>query len=110
VQAQELEKLRSEIDERIVALEAKRSEYEAWLNKRNEVINSAEDSIVGIYARMRPDAAAARLEKMDAMLAAAIILKLKGRQAGGILNEMDVQAAAKLTGIIADVAKAEDPT
>jgi flagellar motility protein MotE (MotC chaperone) len=47
---------------------------------------------------------------MDAMLAAAIILKLKGRQAGGILNEMDVQAAAKLTGIIADVAKAEDPT
>ncbi|QDZ02704.1 MotE family protein [Nitratireductor mangrovi] len=110
VQAQELEKLRTEIDDRIAALEAKRAEYEDWLKRREQVIDSAEDSIVGIYARMRPDAAAERLEKMDAMLAAAIVLKLNHRQAGVILNEMEARAAARLTSIIADVAKSENPT
>lgn len=110
VQMQELEALRKEIDDRVAALEAKRAEYEEWLRKRDQVIERAEDSVVGIYSRMKPDAAAARLEKLDASLAAAIILKLNHRQAGIILNEMDARAAARLTGIIADVAKTEDPT
>lgn len=110
VQAQELEKLRGEIDDRIAALEAKRAEYEKWLARREEVINRAEDSVVGIYAKMKPDAAAQRMERLDAALAAAILLKLNHRQAGVILNEMDSKAAAMLTAIIADVAKAEDPT
>lgn len=110
VQTRELENLRSEIDERIAALEVKRAEYEHWLARRKEVIDRAEDSVVGIYSRMRPDAAAERMEKLDASLAAAILLKLNQRQAGIILNEMDSQAAAQLTSIIADVAKSEDPT
>ncbi len=110
VQTRELENLRKEIDERIAALESKRAEYEDWLARRKEVIDRAEDSVVGIYARMRPDAAAERMEKLDASLAAAILLKLNERQAGVILNEMDSRAAAQLTSIIADVAKAEDPS
>ena len=110
VQTKELENLRGEIDERIAALEAKRAEYEKWLSRRKEVIEAAEDSVVGIYSRMRPDAAAERMEKLDASLAAAILLKLNHRQAGIILNEMDSRAAAQLTSIIADVAKSEDPS
>jgi flagellar motility protein MotE (MotC chaperone) len=110
VQTRELETLRKQIDERVAALEAKRAEYEDWLARRDEVINRAEDSVVGIYARMRPDAAAERMAKLDPNLAAALILKLNSRQAGLILNEMDSQAAARLTSIIADVAKSEDPT
>ncbi|MFN3546942.1 MAG: MotE family protein [Mesorhizobium sp.] len=110
VQTRELENLRQEIDARIAALEAKRAEYEDWLARRDEVINRAEDSVVGIYARMRPDAAAERMSKLDETLAAAILLKLNSRQAGVILNEMDSRAAARLTSIIADVAKSEDPT
>lgn len=110
VQAQELEALRSEIDERVALLETKRAEYERWMKKREEIIERAEDSVVGIYARMRPDAAAERLEKLDPSLAAAIVMKLNQRQAGIILNEMEARAAARLTGIIADVAKPEDPS
>jgi flagellar motility protein MotE (MotC chaperone) len=110
VQAQELEALRKEIDERVALLEAKRAEYEDWMKRREEVIDRAEDSVVGIYSRMRPDAAAERLAKLDGALAAAIIMKLNQRQAGIILNEMEARAAARLTSIIADVAKTEDPT
>lgn len=110
VQTRELEKIRQEIDERIAALEAKRAEYEDWLARRDEVINRAEDSVVGIYSRMRPDAAAERMSQLDENLAAAILLKLNSRQAGIILNEMDSKSAARLTSIIADVAKSEDPT
>ncbi len=110
VQAQELEALKAEIDARMAELEAKRSEYELWLERRNKVIEQAEEGLVGIYAQMRPDAAAERMEEMDAALAAAILMKLKERQAGVILNEMAAPAAAKLTGIIAAVAQPEDPT
>lgn len=110
VQTQELETLRKDIDQRIAALESKRAEYEQWLARREQVIARAEESLVGIYAKMRPNAAAKRMEKMDAALAAAILMKLSQRQAGVILNEMEVKAAAKLTGIIADVANPEDPT
>lgn len=110
VQTRELDNLRQEIDARIAALETKRAEYEEWLARRDEVINRAEDSIVGIYSRMRPEAAAERMSQLDDTLAAAILLKLNSRQAGVILNEMDSRAAARLTSIIADVAKSEDPT
>lgn len=110
VQTRELENLRKEIDERVAALEAKRAEYQTWLERREEVINRAEESVVGIYAKMRADAAAERMARLEPTLAAAILMKLNQRQAGTILNEMDSKAAARLTGIIADVAKPEDPT
>ncbi|WP_157016395.1 MotE family protein [Mesorhizobium xinjiangense] len=110
VQAGQLEDLKKEIDARMTELETKRSEYEQWLERRNKVIEQAKESLVGIYAEMRPDAAAERMEAMDAALAAAILMKLKERQAGGILNEMAAPAAARLTGVIAAVAKPEDPT
>jgi flagellar motility protein MotE (MotC chaperone) len=110
LQATELETLQADIDKRMKALEEKRAEYEEWLKRRNEFMAEAEDGVVKIYARMRPDAAAERLAEVDAELAAAILMKLDSRQAGVILNEMERKAAAALTGIMASAARKEDPT
>lgn len=110
MQAEELKKLESEIDERIAALETKRKEYEDWLGRRREFMKMAEDNIVEIYASMRPDAAAERMAALDGELAAAILIKLDSRKAGVILNEMDSNTAAALTGIIASAARKEDPS
>ena len=110
LQAMELEKLKSEVDDRIAALEEKRADYEAWLERRNVFLAKAESGIVSIYAAMRPDAAAERLAAVPIDLAAAILMKLEPRVAGVILNEMNSKSAAMLTSIIASAARPEDPT
>jgi flagellar motility protein MotE (MotC chaperone) len=110
LQRDELETLRADIDVRIALLEEKRAEYEEWLSRREEFLARAEDSLVEIYARMRPDAAAERLAGVSTDLAAGILMKINSRQAGTILNEMDAASAATLTGIIASAARKKDPT
>ena len=110
LQKSELETLQKDIDRRIVALEEKRVEYEEWLRRRNDFLARAEDNLVEIYARMRPDAAAERLAVVNIELAAGILMKLQARQAGIILNEMDSKAAATLTGIMGSAARKQDPT
>ncbi|MCT8997783.1 MotE family protein [Chelativorans intermedius] len=110
LQAQELERLRGEVDSRIAALEKKRAEYEGWLARRDAFLAKAEGNLVQIYSNMRPDAAAERLSEVRAELAAAILMKLDPRTAGVILNEMNSKNAATLTTIMASAARPEDPS
>ncbi|MDW6024440.1 MotE family protein [Mesorhizobium sp. BAC0120] len=110
LQAKELEKLKSDIDERIKALEAKRLEYEQWLKRRDDFLALAQDNVVKIYAKMKPDAAAERLSETRIDVAAGILMKLDARQASTILNEMDRKAAATITGIMVSATRKEDPS
>ena len=110
LQADELARLQGELDKRIAALEEKRAEYEAWLKRREDFLAKADDGVVKIYSGMRPDAAAERLEEMDAALAAGILMKLDARKAGVILNEMERKKAAMLTGVMASASRRNDPT
>lgn len=110
LQRQELERLREEVDGRIVALEDKRAEFEVWLDRRETFLDNATNGLVEIYASMRPDAAAERLAEVRVELAAAILMKLQPRDAGVILDEMNSESAAMLTTIIASAARPEDPS
>ena len=110
LQTEELQALQREVDKRIKLLEEKRAEYEAWLKRREDFLAKAEDGVVKIYSGMRPDAAAERLEEMDAALAAGILMKLEARKAGVILNEMERKKAAMLTGVMASASRRNDPT
>ncbi|RDI54848.1 MotE family protein [Microvirga subterranea] len=104
-QKQTLASLEKEIEERIKVLEQKRAEYEEWLRRRNEFLAKADESIVAIYSRMRPDAAALQLANMNDDVAAAIIAKLNPRSASAVLNEMEPARAAQLTNILTDKPK-----
>ena len=97
----EAEAMEAGIDARMAALEKKRAELEDWLARREAFAARAEDSLVAIYAGMRPDAAAERLELLPDMLAAAIVMKLKPRRAALVLNEMASKKAAALSAIVA---------
>ena len=110
LQAMELKKLKSEVDERIKQLEQKRAEYEDWMKRRETFLEQARDDVVKIYSSMKPDAAAERLAEVNVNIAAAIMMKLDSRKAGVILNEMNSKAAAALTGIMASAARREDPS
>jgi flagellar motility protein MotE (MotC chaperone) len=89
-----------EIDERIAQLEKKTAEYKAWLKRRDEFTQRATDTVLQIYERMRPDAAAVQLAQLDDETAAAVLTKLKPTLSSKILNDMDPTRAAHLTSTI----------
>ncbi len=100
-QAKQLAELESQIKDRIAELTAKQAEYQEWVNRREAVLKRAEESLVGIYSHMRPEAAAAQLSAMDDETAAAVLAQLNPRNASAILNEMDAGRAARLANAIA---------
>ena len=106
----ELNALKAEVEARIVALENKRAEVEAWQKKRDQFADLAGTSLVEIYSKMRPDAAAGRLEMLEPMLAAAIVLKMNRRRASVIMNEMSAEKAASITQVIAQSTAAKEPS
>ncbi|CAM1637859.1 MotE family protein [Bartonella apihabitans] len=105
LQSQQLQQLRMQIDDRIKVLEEKRQEYENWLNKRNEFLAKAQDSLVNIISKMRPDAAAAQLALVDDFAAAAIMLKLTPRISSAIMNELPPEKSANLTKVLVSAQK-----
>ncbi len=110
LQAEELKKLQADVDQRIAALEEKRNEYETWLTRRELFLARAEENLVQIYSRMKPDAAAERLAELNVELASAILMKLDARKASVILNEMESKSAAELTRVMASASRREDPS
>lgn len=101
LQVAELEGLQKEIQERIDLLETKRAELEQWATKREAFAKQASGMLVDVYANMKADAAAERLETIDGGLSAALMLKLKPRSAAAILSEMNKEKAALITRIMA---------
>ena len=97
--------LEQEIAKRIAQLEEKTAEYRKWLARRDEFSQKANDTLLRIYTRMRPDAAAAQISELDEETAAALLTKFEGRTASLILNEMDVGKAARLSSIVSGAAK-----
>lgn len=110
LQKQALADMEMEIESRLKVLEAKRAEYEEWLRRRNEVLDKADETIVLIYSRMRPDAAAMQLTNMDEEIAAAVIAKLNPRVASAVLNEMEPGRAAQLANVITDAPRRDKNT
>ncbi len=95
-QVAKIAELETALKQHVGELEAKRAEYAEWLKKRDEAMKKSEDNVVAIYAKMRPDAAAAQLAAMDDAMAAAVIAKLNPRTASAVLAEMEPGRAARL--------------
>jgi flagellar motility protein MotE (MotC chaperone) len=110
IQAAELVKLQKDVDERIARLEEKRAEYQGWLERREAFMKRAQENVVQIYTKMKPDAAASQLSELRAEIAASILMKLDARVSSVILNEMETKAAAALTHIMVSAARPEDPS
>jgi flagellar motility protein MotE (MotC chaperone) len=107
-QQKELEATEGKLRQRIAELEIKRAEYEQWLKLREDFLKNAEDSVVEIYSRMNPEAAAQQIASMADDTAAAVLAKLKVRNASAILNEMEPARGAHLADTLAGMRRADD--
>jgi flagellar motility protein MotE (MotC chaperone) len=99
-QAKTLKDLEAEVETATAALEAKRAELEAWVTRRDDLQKLAQQVVVDIYAKMRPEAAASQLSALDEKTAAAVLIKLNSRVASAILAEMDTPRAVSLAEVI----------
>jgi len=104
-QMQELQELSDQVAKRSAALEQKLAELKDWVRRRDDFVSRGTDTLVNIFAAMRPDSASAQLIAVDERTAAAILMKLKPRTASSILNEMDPERAARLAATIAGAAR-----
>lgn len=107
-QLKELEKAESLLRERIAEVEAKRAEYEQWMALRDEFLKKAEASVVEIYSRMKPEAAATQIAGMADETAAAVLAKLSPRSSSAIFNEMDTARAARLADLLGGMRRVDD--
>ena len=96
-----LNELETRIKARIRDLDAKTAELRGWVEKRQDIEKRANEKLVGIYAKMRPETAATQISSLDDDMAAAILAGLNPRQASAIFNEIVPERAAKLAGLIA---------
>jgi flagellar motility protein MotE (MotC chaperone) len=101
--------LEQEVAKRVEILDAKTAEYQRWLARRDEFSKRAQENVVTIYARMKPEAAAAQLVAMDEETAAAVLTKLEPRNASAILSEMEPTQAARLTATISGASNVNLP-
>ena len=104
-QRQNLAELEKEVQKRTAELEGRTAEFQRWLQRRNDFAEKAKKTVVDIYTKMKPDAAALQLQSLDEETAAAVIIKLDPRSASAVMNEMDPIQAARLTAIISGAAK-----
>ncbi|MEY9879458.1 MotE family protein [Bradyrhizobium sp. USDA 329] len=107
-QLKELEKAESLLRERIAEVEAKRAEYEKWMVLRDDFLKKAEASVVEIYSRMKPEAAATQIAGMTDETAAAVLAKLSPRSSSAIFNEMDTARAAHLADLLGGMRRVDD--
>jgi flagellar motility protein MotE (MotC chaperone) len=92
---------------RTKALEEKRAEVEVWIGKREAFMAMAEERLVGIYSKMRPDAAAEQIRLLNPITGAALMMKLEPRIASVILNDMPTEDASRLAGLMIDASAQE---
>lgn len=104
-QLKTLKELQTKIDERIQLLEESIAQHQKWLGRRKDFLEKTSAGLIEVYAKMRPEAAAAQLSELNELAAAAILTKLKARSSSAILNEMETRKAARLVATIAGAAE-----
>ena len=109
LQLKTLEELQKKIDEKTALLEEKYQRNLAFEKQQKEKVKTAQQAVVDIYSKMKPDIAAGQLELLDPEIAVAILDQLKTRVSSSILNEMKGQSAAIITAMMAGEAKVQQP-
>jgi flagellar motility protein MotE (MotC chaperone) len=104
LQMKQVEDARQEVEAGKAALQAEKSEFDAAQKRRKAELEVAQKGVVDIYAKMKPDVAAAQLELIGLETASAILHQLNVRAASTILNEMRPEAAAKISARLAGAA------
>ena len=104
-QASKLEELQNEVAKATDKLESERQELQRWVDRRDRFISRANEQLIAIYQKMKPDVAAGHISELDDETASALLLKLQPRVTSLIFNEMTAARAARLVSLISGASK-----
>jgi flagellar motility protein MotE (MotC chaperone) len=102
-QTRKLTELQTQVAARVAELEKKQAALEASLAKRDDIMKRTEATLIAVYAKMAPDAAAAQLSLLEDNTAAAVLTQLSPRQASAILDEIKPERASQLVGAMTNL-------
>ena len=103
-QTKRLSDLDAQVKQRLADLEKAEAAVKEWVAKRDATLKAASDDLVAIYSKMQPETAAQQIGAMDDSMAAAILAKLKPGAAGAILDEMEAERASRLASFLSGAA------
>ncbi|MDZ4677634.1 MAG: hypothetical protein SGI74_09015 [Oligoflexia bacterium] len=93
----ELHKQKEDLEKRLAALEEVRQKISAKLEDKVKVDQQRVDTLVSVYANMKPVQAAKVIESLNEDLAVEVLAKMKNKSAAEILNLMDSEKAKKIS-------------
>jgi flagellar motility protein MotE (MotC chaperone) len=103
-QKKQLAELEQQVQRRVQELETKRGELQEVVDKYEAFFHRTDETLISVYTRMKPDAAAAQIAKLDEEVAASLIVQLKPKNSSAIMGEMEPTHAALLSKKIAALA------
>ncbi len=94
---EELQKQKDVLEKRLAELEEVRGKISAKLDEKVKVDTAKVESLVSVFANMKPAQAAKVVEGINEDLAVEVLAKMKNKNAAEILNLMDAEKAKRIS-------------
>jgi flagellar motility protein MotE (MotC chaperone) len=99
----ELKTLEAEVDKKIAAMQRLRTELNDLLDQRDEKENARIEELSLIYERMNPQQAAVLISELETGMAVNLLLGIKKKTAGQIMERLNAETAIKLSKAFTDL-------
>ena len=105
----QLKTLAAEVDKKIAAMQELRGELVKLLNRKQNEEGKRISELSGMYEKMEPAKAARLIKDLDKQLAIELLIGIKKKVAGDILNNLDPTYAAELTKAFTEIPVEDKP-
>ncbi|MBW6508742.1 MAG: hypothetical protein K0A94_04260 [Desulfuromonadales bacterium] len=99
----QLKTLEAEVDKKIAAMQRLRTELNDLLDRRAAEENTRIEELSLIYERMHPQQAAVLISELETRLAVNLLLGIKKKTAGQIMERLNAEAALRLSKAFTDL-------
>ena len=99
----ELKTLQAEVDKKLASMQQLREKLEELLNRKQNAENERVDELSRIYEKMEPEKSAVLLRQLDHQLAVDLLLGVKKKTAGEIMDNLDPQTATELSKAFTEI-------
>lgn len=99
----ELKTLEAEVDKKLAAMQELREELVKLLDRKQREEGRRVGELSAIYERMEPGKAARLIKELDEQLAIELLIGIKKKTAGKILDNLDAETATKLSRAFTEI-------
>ncbi|MDA3904190.1 MAG: hypothetical protein PF441_12185 [Desulfuromusa sp.] len=102
-QEMQLKTLEAEVDKKLAAMQQLRNELVKLLDRKDETEGERIEELSKIYEKMDPQKAAVLIKALDYQLAVDLLLGIRKKTAGKILDSLDAETATELSKAFTEI-------